>query len=137
MIFMCQSDATIKFRVCKTKGHFRKFQRYFDLLSQQGFQLSFITSIKVDSWIHSAARWASMMHWRNMGNQANWQKLSTLRFLKIEVGRITNVLSVTQNQNFVLISSTRCGKAGVGLGASLEGENQIRLEKRIPLYFQI
>ena len=87
MIFMCQSDTTIEFRACKRKGHIRTFQRYFDLLSQQGFPLSLITSIEVDPWILSTAWWASMMHRRNIGNhwQANLWKLSKLWFLKVEV----------------------------------------------------
>lgn len=40
-------------------------------------------------------------------------------------------------ENVVLISLNRCGMVGVGLGASLKGENQIWSEKRILLYFQI
>ena len=48
--------------------------------------------------------------------------------------------SLQCQQNFVLISTeslNRCGIVGVGLGACLERQNQIWLEKRIFLYFQI
>ena len=51
IISMCQCDATIEFTACKTKGHIKTFQRYFDSLSQKGFWLLFITSIKVDNLI--------------------------------------------------------------------------------------
>ena len=85
MILMRQSDTTIKFRACKTKGHIRAFQRYFHSWSQQGFRLLFITSIEADPWILSAAWLASMMHWRNIGDQANLLKLSRVWFLKIEI----------------------------------------------------
>jgi hypothetical protein len=44
----------------------------------------FITSIEVD-WISSAFWWASMMHWRNIGNQADMLKLSRLWIFKMEV----------------------------------------------------
>ena len=37
--------------------------------------------------------------------------------------------------NFVLILLNQCGVVGVGLGASLEGENQIWLQKIISFYF--
>ncbi len=40
-------------------------------------------------------------------------------------------------ENLVLILLNRGGMVGVGLGASLKGENQIWSEKRILLYFQI
>ena len=85
IVSMCQCDATIEFTACKTKGHIKTFQRYSDSLSQQGFQLLFITSIEVDNLIKSTAWWACMMHWRNIGNQANMRKVSKLWFLNMEV----------------------------------------------------
>ncbi len=85
IICMCQSDTAIKLRACKRTGHIRTFQIYFDSLSQQGFLLLFITSTKVYPWILSAAWWASMMYQRNIGNQANMQRLSRLWFLKMKV----------------------------------------------------
>lgn len=51
IISMCQCDATIEFTACKTKGHIKTFQRYFDSFSQQGFWLMFITSIDNDNLI--------------------------------------------------------------------------------------
>ncbi len=51
IISMCQCEATIEFTACKTKGHIKTFQRYFDSLSQQGFRLLLITSIEVDNLI--------------------------------------------------------------------------------------
>ena len=41
IISMCQCDPPIKFTACKTKGHIKAFQRYFDSLSQLGFLLLF------------------------------------------------------------------------------------------------
>ncbi len=61
--FLCQSHSTIEFRACKTKGHIRIFQRYFDSLSQQSSLMLFVTSITVDFWISCAAWWSSMLHW--------------------------------------------------------------------------
>ncbi len=81
MICMCQSDPAIKLRACKRTGHVWTFQRYFDSVSQQALWLLFITSTEVYPWILSAARWASMMHRRNIGNQADMRKLSRLWFL--------------------------------------------------------
>ena len=46
-------------------------------------------------------------------------------------------ISLQCQTNFVLISLNRCGIVGVGLGACLEGENQIWLEKSTLLYLQI
>ncbi len=51
IISMCQCVATIEFTACKTKGHIKTFQRYFDSLSQKGFWLLFITAIEVDNLI--------------------------------------------------------------------------------------
>ncbi len=51
IISMCQCDATIESTACKTKGHIKTFQRYFDSLRQKGLQLLFITSIEVDNLI--------------------------------------------------------------------------------------
>ncbi len=46
-------------------------------------------------------------------------------------------ISLQSKRKLGLISLNRCGIVGVGLGASLKGENQIWSEKRILLYFQI
>ena len=46
-------------------------------------------------------------------------------------------ISLQSRKNLVLILLNSCGLVGVGLGASLKGENQIWGEKRILLYFQI
>ncbi len=85
IIYMCQSDTSIKLRACRRTGQIWTFQRFFYSLSQQALLLLFITSNKVYPWILSAAWWATMMYPRNIGNQANMQKLSRLWFLKMEV----------------------------------------------------
>jgi hypothetical protein len=77
----------------KTKRHIKTFHRYFDSLSQQGSCLLVITSIVVVPWIFITSIevvpwtswWASIMHRRNIGNQADLQKLSRLWILKMEV----------------------------------------------------
>ncbi len=84
IIYLCQSDTAIKLRACKRTGHIWTFQRYFDSLIQQALWLLFIISTKVYPWTLSTAWWASMMYWRNIGNQADMQKLSRLWFLMME-----------------------------------------------------
>ena len=51
--------------------------------------------------------------------------------------RLIPPIHCNAKENLVLNPLNQCGIVGVGLGASLEGKNQIRLEKRILLYFQI
>ncbi len=85
IIYMCQSDTATKLRACKRIGHIWTFQRYFDSWSQQALWLLFITSTELYPWILSSAWWASMTYRRNIGNQADFQKLSRLWFLKMEV----------------------------------------------------
>ena len=74
IISMCQCDAIIEFTACKTKGHIKTFQRYFDSLTQKASWLLFITTITVNQWILDAVWRASMQGWENIGSQAIMQK---------------------------------------------------------------
>ncbi len=72
LIFFCWPNTIIEYRASKSKGHIRTFQRYFDSLRQQVSEILSIISTTVDSCILHCSWGGSMLHWRNISDEAKW-----------------------------------------------------------------
>ncbi len=85
MKILCLSYTIVELSACKTRGHIRTFQRYFDSLTQKASRLLFITTITVYHWILDAAWRASIQGWEKIGSQAIMQKKMIFCIHKMEV----------------------------------------------------
>ncbi len=92
MQFLCWSYTIVGLSACKTRGHIRTFQRYFDSLTQKASRLLLITTITVDHWIFDAAWRASIQGWENIGSQAIMRKKMILCINKMEVEKLFRAL---------------------------------------------
>ena len=87
MNISCWSCTIVELSLCRTRGHIRTFQRYFDALTQKASRLLFITTITVNQWILDAVWRASIQGWENIGAQAIMRKTMILCIHKMEVER--------------------------------------------------
>ena len=85
MNFLCLSYTKVELSACKTRGHIRTFQRYFDSLTRKASRLLFITTITVNQWILDAVWRDSIQGWENIGSQAIMRKKMILCIHKMEV----------------------------------------------------
>ena len=87
MKFLCWSYTKVELSACKTRGHIRTFQRYFDSLTRKASRLLFITvtTITVNQWILDAVWRASIQGWENIGAQAIMRKKMIFCIHKMEV----------------------------------------------------
>ena len=98
LISMCQCDSTIEFTACKTKGHIKTFQRYFDSLSHKRLPVVVY---------HFNWGWWFDIECYLMGQhdalKKYWQPSQYAETLQVVIsedgGRITNAISMTQHQN--------------------------------------
>ena len=85
MKVLCWSYTIVELSACKTRGHIRTFQRYFDSLTQKASRLLLITTITVNQWILDAVWRASIQGWENIGSQAIMRKKMIFCIHKMEV----------------------------------------------------
>jgi hypothetical protein len=85
---VCWSYTKVELSACKTRGHIRTFQRYFDSLTRKASRLLFVTTITVNQWILDAAWRASIQGWENIGSQAIMPKKMIFCIHKMEVEKL-------------------------------------------------
>ncbi len=85
---LCWSYTKVKLFSCKTRGHVRTFQRYFDLLTQKASRPLFITTITVNQWILDAVWRVSIQGWENIGSQAIMLKKMIFCIHKMKVEKL-------------------------------------------------
>ncbi len=106
---LCWSYTKFKLSACKTRGHIRTFQRYFDLLAQKASRLLFITTITVKQWILDAVWQASSQGWENIGSQAIMRKKMIFCIHRMEVEKPFSCIGQsTSDEKWDIINDWNC-----------------------------